>query len=456
MLPYLQALLEAGAQVYEVGGAVRDRLLNRTRDDHDYLVRLLEIEQITKILQRFGKVQLVGQSFGVIKFTPKEDRAAIDFVLPRQEYSTGVGHRDFEVSFDPSLPLEEDLGRRDFTINAMAQDIKTGHIIDPFHGKEDLEHKLLRIVFPKAFEEDPLRMLRAIQFAARFDFEIEPATKESIRTNAKLISTISAERVIDEIRKLMKAPKPSRGFYLMKETDLLRYVFPDLAILIDLKQDKQPGDDVFAHTMRVLDAARNDPELLEPGEINLMFAALFHDVGKAKTERYHEASQRTVFFGHQIVSARMARKWMREMKVETIGVDPSLVCKLVEQHMFETKAHFTERAIRRFIAKIGKDIILKLLDLRFADNRGGKYPQGVKGVLRLKKRIQEELAKKPPFGAKDLTVNCHDLMELGIPAGPLLGNIITHLVEMVLDHPEKNQKDLLLAEVKRITHEKHP
>ena len=338
----------------------------------------------------------------------------------------------------------------------MAQDIKTGHIIDPFHGKEDLEHKLLRIVFPKAFEEDPLRMLRAIQFAARFDFEIEPATKESIRTNAKLISTISAERVIDEIRKLMKAPKPSRGFYLMKETDLLRYVFPDLAILIDLKQDKQPGDDVFAHTMRVLDAARNDPELLEPGEINLMFAALFHDVGKAKTERYHEASQRTVFFGHQIVSARMARKWMREMKVETIGVDPSLVCKLVEQHMFETKAHFTERAIRRFIAKIGKDIILKLLDLRFADNRGGKYPQGVKGVLRLKKRIQEELAKKPPFGAKDLTVNGHDLMELGIPAGPLLGNIITHLVEMVLDHPEKNQKDLLLEEVKRITHEKHP
>ncbi len=138
---------------------------------------------------------------------------------------------------------------------------------------------------------------------------------------------------------------------------------------------------------------------------------------------------------------------MKHIKVETIGVDPKLVVHLVRNHMFETKAYFSERAIRRFIAKIGKDSILKLLDLRFADNRGGKYPDGVKGVLRLRKRIQEELAKKPPFGAKDLAVNGNMLIDAGIDAGPLLGKVLQHLVNLVLDDPQNNTQETLLAEV---------
>ena len=443
---FLNALCSAGGEIFEVGGVVRDRLMNLRSKDADYLCRNLTVEQITNTLKEFGKVSTVGASFGVIKFVPHTNAGTeIDFALPRKELSTGKGHRDFDVSFDPNLAVEIDLGRRDFTINAMARNISTDEIIDPFAGKADLAKRQLRMVFPEAFIEDPLRMLRAVQFSARFDLKIEATTLSALKQHADLLSTVSPERITLEIAKLLQAKKPSQGFYLMAETGLLAHVSKDLAQLIAVAQDKQPGDDVFAHTMRVLDAARSDEMLIDPGEINLLFAALLHDIGKPKTARYHEPSKRVVFFGHQNVSARLAKKWMKHIKVETIGVDPKLVVHLVRNHMFETKAYFSERAIRRFIAKIGKDSILKLLDLRFADNRGGKYPDGVKGVLRLRKRIQEELAKKPPFGAKDLAVNGNMLIDAGIDAGPLLGKVLQHLVNLVLDDPQNNTQETLLA-----------
>jgi poly(A) polymerase/tRNA nucleotidyltransferase (CCA-adding enzyme) len=197
--------------------------------------------------------------------------------------------------------------------------------------------------------------------------------------------------------------------------------------------------------MRVLDAARADEHIVNRGDHELLFAALFHDVGKSKTARVHPTDARTVFFGHQIVSARMARRWLENMKMPSCGVSVDNVVHLIENHMFETKSHYTDRAIRRFIAKIGPEIISKLLDLRLSDNRGGKHPSGIKGVLKLRKRITEEMAKKPPFGAKDLAINGHDLMDIGIPAGPQMGNLIKALVETVLDAPEQNDKEKLIA-----------
>ena len=160
---YLRALSEAGAELFEIGGPVRDQLMGRPVKDRDYLVRHLTVRQIEGILKPYGNVTLVGRSFGVIKFIPHQDRdLAIDIALPRKEKSTGVGHRDFDVDFDPELPVEEDLGRRDFTINAMARGLATGAIIDPFGGQEDLKRRTLRQVFPRAFPEDPLRLVRAI------------------------------------------------------------------------------------------------------------------------------------------------------------------------------------------------------------------------------------------------------------------------------------------------------
>ena len=449
---YLTTLLNSGAELYEVGGVVRDKLLKRTTKDIDYLVRRLSIQQIKEILEPFGKVALVGQSFGVVKFFPHNNtNLTIDFSLPRKEFSTGTGHRDFDVSFDPSISVENDLNRRDFTINAMAINIKTNEFLDPFCGKKDLSDKILKQVFPNAFVEDPLRMLRGIQFASRFNLTIEENTFASMKSHAKLIKTVSPERISEELKKLLSAPKPSSGFSIMYETGLMKHVLPELETLKGIGQDKQPGEDVYDHTMRVLDAAVDDPAIDYKGEINLVFAALLHDTGKAVTSRFHEEANRIVFFGHQIVSARIAKKILKRLKAETIGVNIDTVTKLINNHMFETKAFFSEKAIRRFIHKVGKDLIFPLIDLRIADKRGGKHPHAIKGVLRLKKKIIEELEKKPPFGPKDLAINGNDIKNLGIEEGPQIGIILNKIVEAVLDEPKLNTKEELLLLAKKLT-----
>jgi poly(A) polymerase/tRNA nucleotidyltransferase (CCA-adding enzyme) len=443
---YIEALMGAGAELFEVGGPVRDHILGRENKDRDVLVRHLPVKKLVSTLRPFGKVSAVGKSFGVIKFSPhQEPGTEIDIALPRKERSTGTGHRDFEVDFDPEIAIEEDLGRRDFTMNAMAMSLDDGSIIDPSGGMEDLKNKTLRMVFGNAFVEDPLRLLRGIQFAARFDLTIEEDTWRSMCENADLIKTVSPERIIQELKKLMLAPRPSAGFGLMLDSSMLKHILPELVAIRGIEQDKLPGDDVYMHTMRVLDAASGDEHVENKGDMDLLFAALLHDIGKAKTARELPGKGRIVFFGHQIVSARMAKKWMARMKVETAGIDPGAVLKLIENHMFETKSYFTDRAIRRFVAKIGPELVFKLLDLRLSDNRGGKHPQGIKGVLKLRKRVREEMAKKPPFGPKDLAVDGHDIMGLGIPEGPRIGLLMKALVESVLDEPELNTRDMLLA-----------
>jgi len=440
---FQKEILKSGGKIYEVGGAVRDRFLNRFHKDSDYIVTGIPIDELSKILKKFGNVAFVGKSFGVLKFTPSDEPGVIhDVAIPRKEVSTGDGHRDFKVTFDHRLPVEVDLARRDFTINAMARDLETGTITDPFNGKSDLKKNLLKQVFKEAFREDPLRLLRAVQFAARFELEIEDETFECMKKYAPLIKTVSGERIAEELKKLFSARKPSRGFEIMLETGLLQNVLPELAACVGIKQDK--GHDVFRHIMIVLDAAAGDKLIDHRGDIDLMFAALLHDVGKAKTVRYVEEQKRIAFFGHQIVSKRIAAKKLNGLKTTTVGVNVSAVLTLIENHMFETKSFYTDRAIRRFVAKVGKDLILKLIDLRIADNRGGKYPGGVQGVLKLKKRIIEELEKKPPFGPKDLAINGHDLMEIGVKPGPKMGNIIKRLVEVVLDDPVLNTKEKLL------------
>ena len=447
----IEALHDAGGEVYEVGGPVRDELMGRESKDHDYLVRHLSVKQIQNLLEPFGTVTLIGRSFGVVKFTPHGERAAtVDIALPRKEMSTGEGHRDFEVDFDPELAVEDDLGRRDFTINAMARNLNDGKIIDPFNGQKDLKERTLRQVFHDAFKEDPLRLMRAVQFAARLNLKIEDKTWEAMREHAPLIKTVSKERIAEEIGKLMTAEKPSHGFRLMRDCGLLKHVLPELEAIVGIDQNKQPGEDVFDHTMRVLDAARGDSAIKHPGDLDLMFAALLHDTGKSKTKRYHEPSERVVFFGHQIASKRLARRWMERTKISTLGVNSEKVCKLIEHHMFETKAYFTDKAIRRFIAKVSPELIFLLMDLRLADNRGGKHPTGIKGVQKLAKRIKTEMDRKPPFGPKDLAVGGHELMDLGVPEGPQIGQTLNALVQLVLDNPELNTKEQLLALAKNM------
>lgn len=311
-MSFIKAIEERGGEVYEVGGTLRDAMMGLTQKDKDLLVTQVPMNDLIALLSRYGSVQMVGKSFGVLKFKPQGGHSEFDIALPREERSTGQGHRDFEVTFDPGLPVEKDLARRDFTINAMARNLKTGELIDPFGGQEDLKKKIIRQVFPKAFEEDPLRMLRAIQFTARFKLQIEPTTLEAIKIHAPLITSVSPERVIEEIRKLFMAEKPSLGFFLMKETGLLPLLFPDLQTMIGVPQPKKKGGDVFEHTMLVLDASKSSPDVEQAGDLEIMLAALFHDAGKPATYRVSPGGDKVTFYGHQIISKKIALKWMRK------------------------------------------------------------------------------------------------------------------------------------------------
>lgn len=447
---YLASLIEEGGEVYEVGGPVRDRLLKRHTKDHDILVRKLPFKKIRDILKSYGDVFLVGKSFGILKFRSRDmPEVEYDIALPRKERSTGLGHRDFEISFDPDLSIEEDLKRRDFTVNAMAFEYASGHLIDPFGGLADLSKHILRQVQDNSFLEDPLRLMRAVQFAARLNLKIEEQTLKTMQENASLIETISPERITMEIAKLLSAKKPSIGFCIMRDTGLLQYVFPELKKTVGVKQgQKLENDDVFTHTMRVLDATGHDDAIPNAGDLELMLAALFHDVGKPTTKRVDKEKPGITFYGHHLVSRRIAEKRMRSLKMTTMGIHPKNVTKLIEHHMFQAKAFFTDKAIRRFIRTMGEDLILKLVDLRIADNRGGKYPEGIRGVLRLRRRIEEELASKPAISISDLTLNGHDLMDLGIPEGPEIGHILRNLLEVVIDDPEKNKKEILMGIVR--------
>lgn len=439
---FVRVLRDAGGEVYLVGGSVRDRLLGRSTKDLDLIVRGIPLERLIKVLRPHGKTNLVGKSFGIIKFKPNEDESLeVDVALPRREVSTGTGHRDFDVVFDENLPLKEDLLRRDFTINAMAQDLFTGELIDPAGGQAHLKKREIHTVFANSFVQDPLRLLRAVQFASRFQFKIAQNTFAEMKEHAQLIKTVAPERIMMEVKKLFEAPKPSVGFNIMRDTGLLKYVFPDIQETIGIIQPKKRNEDVYTHTMKVLDAARGAEELDKPGDLDIMFSALFHDTGKPKTRR-EPAPNKVTFFNHQHVSTGIAWRWLKEYRATTVGVNPRHVCHLVKHHMFETKPfEGNDKALRRFINKVGPENIFDLLDLRLADKKGGRFPKKVYGILKLRERIREEINKKPPFTAKDLAVTGHDIMALGYRPGPVIGEIQRFLIDKVLEEPRLNTKE---------------
>lgn len=435
----INAVLEKG-RMYEVGGAVRDRMLTgQGSHDLDFLVTGITYDDLSHILRKHGQVNLVGRSFGVIKYTEYRDGEPVtfDISLPRTEYSTGVGHKDFEVKYDPTLSVEDDLVRRDFTINAMAIELGTDTLIDPLDGRKDLENRLIRIVYPESFTDDPLRMLRAIVFAARFEFEIEERTMAMLKENVQLIHSVSAERIADELRKLLeRADHPSIGFRLMEQTGLLREILPELQDCVGVDQ---PGGyhayDVFEHTLRAVDAS--------PKNFRVRLAALFHDINKPQSKRpvVRDGEQAATFYGHETMGARTAQEVMRRLKLSNDLTKQ--VVTLVDRHMFTTAV--TDKGMRRLIRKVGVPLIFELLDLRRAD----VIAQGMGGttddVDEFEAHIRDELTKKPPFSLRDLALNGGDIMRiLGLPPGREVGRILDYLMEQVLDDPAQNTRERLI------------
>ena len=435
----IEKIVRAG-KLYEVGGSVRDRLIDPDAElkDRDYLVTGMPIDDLMRVLRRYGRVDMVGKSFGVIKFTQKETGETSDFAIPRTEKSTGLAHRDFEVEYDPDLPVEVDLERRDFTINAMAREIPSGELIDPYGGQADIAKKLIRIVFPEAILEDPLRILRGAQFAARLGFEIEPETLASMKKNAGLIESVALERIAEEINKmLLKADKPSIGIRYLYQIGALDLLFPELSACIGVAQ---PGGyhrwDVFDHTMECLDNS--------PMNLVVRLAALYHDTGKPATKELTENG--ASFYGHDKLSAKMAVKALKRLRYSNEIIEKTQ--KLVTKHMFSEAAG--DKGVRRLIRAVGTDLIYDLIELRRADTAAQGMGQDPLEVDEFKRKVTAEIEKESPFGLKDLAIGGKDIMdEFGLPGGPKIGEVLSYLMDLVLDNPELNNRRILLEKTKK-------
>jgi len=433
----VQDILREG-RLYEVGGCVRDSYLQRRPEskDRDFLVCGISLSRLQDILRPYGFVDTVGKSFGVIKFTPhvREGKSAVtvDISLPRKEQSTGVAHTDFEVDFDPELPVEKDLLRRDFSINAMARDMQDGSLIDPYGGQADLAQRIIRMVTPQSFAEDPLRMLRAVQFAARFEFSLEPDTYQALLDNVGLISTVSPERIAEELNKmLMRAEKPSIGLRLMQETGLMHHIIPEMDATVGCDQ---PGGyhayDVFEHTIRIVDAC--------PARLELRLAALFHDITKPIHKRPSETG--ASFYGHESSGGKVAKKVLSRLRYSNTVIKD--VMTLVERHMFTTE--MGPKGLRRFIRRIGPRLIPDLLDLRRADVIAQGMGGTTEDVDELQQAIEVEINRKAPFSRADLAIDGGEIIEqFKLTESPMVGDILEYLMEKVLDNPDDNQPDIL-------------
>ncbi len=430
--------------LFAVGGRVRDDVRGEITGspipakDFDYVVTGVEAEDLRERLATLGRVDLVGASFAVFKVT-LEGRT-VDVALPRRERSVGTGHRAFDVESGPHVPLEDDLARRDFRMNMLARSIPDGRLVDPYGGVEDIRERRIGILSPRAFEEDPLRMLRACQFAARFAFAPSPATREAMVRSAGLIRTVSAERVTDELVKLLTlAPKPSIGLELMRETGLLAEVWPELVEGVGIEQNEWHAYDVYRHNLETTDAA-------PPGDVVLRLAALVHDIGKPRTKDGPH------FYRHETVGADMVRGMLGRLRFPRETVED--VDGLVRNHMYVADPGLSDAAVRRFVRRVGAPNLARQFALRAADIAGSGLPKRDDSNERFEERVWAEISRKPPFSIADLRIGGGEVVETivrlglaepGFSGDRRVGDALRHLLEQVTDHPERNEPSTLQA-----------
>jgi tRNA nucleotidyltransferase (CCA-adding enzyme) len=437
----LAGALPPGA-LYAVGGRVRDEIRAHLAGDKapafdsDYLIVGLPLQPLAERLAKIGRVDIVGASFAVLKLTV--DGQTVDIATPRRERSTGIGHRDFAVESGPEVTLEEDLGRRDFRMNMIARALPSGEIVDPYGGEADIRAGRIDILTPAAFREDPLRMLRAAQFAARFEYTVTPQVLAALVGAAPLVRSVSAERVHDELVKLLKASKPSVGFKLLEQTGILAELLPELAEGIGVEQNEWHAYDVWHHSLATADAA-------PPDDVTLRLAALLHDVGKPRTKEGPH------FYRHEIVGAEMARGLLERLRFPTAIIQTAE--HLVRQHMYSADPELSEAAIRRFIRRVGPQNIERLFALRHADIRGSGLPKRDGGNEAFEQRVRAELERKPAFSIRELAVNGDDVIAALVRRGAAppdfhgderVGVALHWLFEQVTDEPDRNERTLLL------------
>ncbi len=420
--------------LFLVGGVVRDHLLGRAHLtlDFDYIVSGIGEDDLLSMLEALGRADLVGRSFGVIKFKTPEG-ITVDIALPRSEVSTGPGHRDFEVISDPDMPVASDLERRDFTVNSMALSLRNFELVDPLGGADDLEKRVLRVNRDTSFVEDPLRIMRGVQFMSRFGLEVESGTRTLMERDRDLLKSVSMERIRDELNKMMLlAERPSEGFIFMHETGILPLVIPELDDTWGVDQNEFHPDDVFHHSVKSCDIAEQ--------ELLIRWSALLHDLGKLKMKT--ELNGRIVFHRHEEESARLAEEILTRLMFPVSFVNSAK--HLVSHHMFMITEEWSDSAVRRFVARVGLENIDDLFEIRKADGASRGDGRIGEEVEYSRSRIEKVIGEESAFKRSDLAIAGAEVMEIaGIEPGPRVGEILDELLEAVLDHPEQNSRDKL-------------
>ena len=431
----------AGFQIYIVGGGVRDILMDKPVKDWDLATNAIP-EEILKIFPD----SFYDNKFGTVGIPVEinSEKQVVEITTFRTE--RGYKDRRHPEAVEWGKTIEEDLARRDFTINSISMKLSTPiGFIDPYNGQRDIKEKLIRAVGnPKErFKEDALRLMRAIRFATQLSFSIETNTWVEITKDASLIKEISAERIRDELLKILASENPFEGINLLKNSGLLEQIIPELLEGIGVSQAR-PGrhhtTDVYDHNLLTLKYCPSHDPIVR-------LASLLHDIGKPKV-RANDEEDLVIFHNHEMVSARMAKEIAERLKLSR--KDKEKVVGLIRWHMFTVDEHITDAAVRRFIRRVGVNNVKDIVDLRIGDRLGSGTATAESWRLKLfKKRIEDQFKPKP-FSIEDMAVNGNDIMKaLDIPPGKKVGEILEKLFEEVDEDLSKNTREYLLDRIKK-------
>jgi poly(A) polymerase/tRNA nucleotidyltransferase (CCA-adding enzyme) len=428
------ALEKAGFQAYLVGGGVRDLLIGAEPKDWDITTNAAPEE-----IQKLFLDSFYENDFGTVgvKTGSEDPRLAVIEVTPyRTEEGYSDKRRPDKVSFGHSL--EEDLARRDFTINAIALDIQ-GHLIDPYKGQKDIEAKVIRAVGdPRVrFEEDALRLMRAVRLVGQLDFALDSETAAAIQEKSQNLSHISRERIRDELTRILESKAPMTALVLAQQLGILKYIAPDLTRGIGVEQNQAHSYDVFGHLMRSMQHAAD-----KNWDFDVRLAALFHDVAKPETRRWSEEKNDWTFHGHEVVGSRVTKKALEDLHFSRETIER--IVKLVRWHMFFSDPdQVTLSAVRRVITNVGRENIDDLLKLRICDRIGTGRPK--EQPFRLRKYMaMVDQALRDPISVGMLKTDGARIMEkFHMQPGPVIGWTLNALLEEVLDDPERNTPEYL-------------
>ena len=427
-LSVVNSVKDAGGRALVVGGWVRDHLMGRPSKDVDLEVYGLSAEQLRRVLAAFGPVNAVGESFTVYKV------ADIDIALPRRESKTGRGHKGFEVHGDPDLSPREAARRRDFTINAIGWDPLTGDYVDPFDGRGDIDRRVLRAVDPATFPEDSLRVLRAIQFAARFEFQLDPETEALCRGIP--LDDLPAERIWGEMEKLLlHARRPSIGFALALRLEIIDRLFPEMRALVGCPQEPEwhPEGDVWVHTLMVIDEARTRiDDLAHPQQVAVMLGAVCHDLGKPPTTAFVDGRIRSI--DHEQAGVEPATALLDRLNVHTMdGFDVRKQVLGITAHHLKpgmfgmSKTPVSDGAFRRLAQKVDLELLARVAKSDCMGRSGGFDCSAMDWFLERARQLGVQHAPPAP-----LVLGRH-LLALGMKPGPRIGELLRAIYERQLD-----------------------